>query len=44
MSNLLRQPITLDFVKNAIEDYLSEKKKSITIDTHNRYCIKRIKH
>jgi len=32
MSNLLRQQITLDFVKNAIEDYLSEKKKSITID------------
>ncbi len=33
MSNLLRQPITLDFVKNAIEDYLNEKKKSITIDS-----------
>ena len=33
MSSLLRQKITLDFVKNAIEDYLSEKKKNITIDT-----------
>ena len=33
MSSLLRQKITLEFTKNAIEDYLSEKKKSITIDT-----------
>jgi len=33
MSSLLRQQITLDFAKNAIEDYLSEKKKSIDIDT-----------
>ena len=32
MSNLLRQKITLDFVKNAISDYLTEKKKSISID------------
>ena len=33
MSSLLRQKITLDFVKNAIEDYLNEKKENITIDT-----------
>ena len=33
MSSLLRQPITLEFAKNAISDYLSEKKKNITIDT-----------
>ncbi len=33
MSSLLRQPITLDFVKNAIEDYLQEKQKNITIDS-----------
>jgi chromosomal replication initiator protein len=32
MSSLLRQKITLDFVKNAISDYLTEKKKSISID------------
>jgi chromosomal replication initiator protein len=32
MSNLLRQPITLEFAKNAISDYMSEKKNSITID------------
>ena len=32
MSNLLNQPITLDFTKNAISDYLNEKKKSISID------------
>jgi len=33
MSNLLRQPITLDFAKSAIQDYLNEKKKSISIDS-----------
>ncbi len=33
MSNLLRQKITLDFAKNAIEDYMQEKKESITIDS-----------
>ena len=33
MSSLLRQKVTLDFVKNAIEDYLNEKKQSINIDT-----------
>jgi len=33
MSSLLRQKITLEFTKNAIEDYLNEKKKSISIDT-----------
>ncbi len=32
MSNLLNQPITLEFTKNAISDYLNEKKKSISID------------
>jgi len=32
MSNLLRQPITLEFTKNAISDYMSEKKENITID------------
>ncbi len=33
MSNLLRQKITLDFAKNAIADYLQEKKENITIDS-----------
>jgi len=33
MSNLLRQPITLDFAKSAIQDYLNEKKKSISIES-----------
>ncbi len=33
MSSLLRQPITLDFAKSAIQDYLNEKKKSISIDS-----------
>ena len=33
MSSLLRQNITLDFAKNAIEDYLNEKKESINIDS-----------
>jgi len=32
MSSLLRQPITVEFAKNAISDYLSEKKQSIKID------------
>ena len=32
MSNLLRQKIDLEFAKNAIEDYMGEKKKSISID------------
>ena len=32
MSNLLRQKIDLEFVKNAIEDYANEQKKSISID------------
>jgi len=32
MSNLLRQKIDLEFAKNAIEDYVNEKKKSISID------------
>jgi len=32
MSNLLRQPITLEFAKNAISDYMSEKKENISID------------
>ncbi len=32
MSSLLRQSITLEFAKNAIQDYLSEKKKSISIE------------
>jgi len=33
MSSLLRQPITLDFAKSAIQDYLNEKKKSISIES-----------
>ena len=32
MSSLLRQPITLEFAKNSIQDYLNEKKESIEID------------
>ncbi len=32
MSSLLRQKITLEFTKNAINDYLNEKKESISID------------
>ena len=33
MSSLLGQPITLEFTKNSISDYLQEKRKSISIDT-----------
>lgn len=33
MSSLLRQPITLEFAKNTISDYLQEKKQSISIET-----------
>ena len=33
MSSLLRQPITIEFAKNTIEDYLHEKKKSVTIES-----------
>jgi len=33
MSLLLRQPITLEFAQNSIEEYLYEKKKSISIDS-----------
>jgi chromosomal replication initiator protein len=32
MSNLLRQPITLEFTKNTIADYLAEKGKTVSID------------
>ncbi len=32
MSNLLRQPITLEFAKSAVADYLNDKKKSISIE------------
>ena len=32
MSSLLRQPITLEFAKNSIQDYLNEKRESIEID------------
>ncbi len=42
MSSLLRQPITLEFAKNAIQDYLSEKKKSISIDTIVDYVAKEL--
>jgi chromosomal replication initiator protein len=33
MSSLLRQPITLEFAKNTISDYLQEKKQSVSIET-----------
>ncbi len=32
MSHLLRKPITLEFAKDAISDYLQDKKENITID------------
>jgi chromosomal replication initiator protein len=32
MSNLLRQPITLEFAQNAITDYLMEQKKFVSIE------------
>ncbi len=33
MSSLLRQPITIEFAKNTIADYLQEKKKSVSIES-----------
>jgi len=32
MSHLLRKPITLEFAKDAVSDYLQDKKENITID------------
>ncbi len=33
MSSLLRQPITLEFAQNSIQDYLNEKRENISIDS-----------
>lgn len=33
MSSLLRQPITIEFAKNTISDYMSEKKQTVSIES-----------
>lgn len=33
MSSLLRQPITIDFAKNTISDYIHEKKQKVSIES-----------